>query len=85
MIFSKYFLPQNLRKNNAKLIQKTERKKVEYFRSYDRKTISDQPSSGAILSQHEKTSSTIFFHFQHKHNAEKRLKKYSVEKKVTAH
>jgi hypothetical protein len=43
LIFSKTFLPLNLRADNTKLMQKTDWKKVGYFRSYDRKTIFDQP------------------------------------------
>jgi hypothetical protein len=39
-------------------------------------------ASGAILSQNEKTSSTIFPHFQHKQNAEEILRKKSIESKL---
>jgi hypothetical protein len=42
-IFSKTFLPWNLRVDNTKLMQKIDWKKVGYFRSYGRKTIFDQP------------------------------------------
>jgi hypothetical protein len=49
-------------------------KKVGYLRSYGRKTIFDQflGTSGAILSQNEETSSTIFFIF----NTSKMQKKF---------
>jgi hypothetical protein len=38
--------------------------------------------SGAILSQNEKTSSTIFPHFQHKQNAKEILRKISLDPKL---
>jgi hypothetical protein len=43
MIFSKTFLPLNLRGDNTKLMQKPDWKKFGYFQSYDRITIFVQP------------------------------------------
>jgi hypothetical protein len=49
---------------------------------YGRKTIFDQPLGQVILSQNEKTSSTIIPYFQHKQNAKEILRKISLEQKL---
>jgi hypothetical protein len=70
-----------MRTNNANLTQKRERKKVEYFQSYDRKTIFSHPLGQVAPSfnQNQKTSSTIYFFLKYEHNAKEILKKYSLE------
>jgi hypothetical protein len=57
LIFSKTFLPLNLRADDTALMQKTDWKKVAYFRSYGRKTIFDQS-----LGRHLEPKWKNFFH-----------------------
>jgi hypothetical protein len=74
-----------LRANNTKLMQKTDWKKVGYFRSYGRKTIFDQPLGQVAPSRAKmkKLLSQFFFIF----NTSKMQKKFwekLIRTKVTA-
>jgi hypothetical protein len=84
--FSKTFLPLNLRGDSTNLMQKSDWKKVGYFRSYGRKTIFDQPLGQ--VARHLEPKWKKFFHnfspFSTQAKCKRNFEKNFIRTKVTA-